>query len=52
MVDAWGIFADRKGKVVKRFTVEMKCAWDGNQGVLDEDFLYADGDPDPKNLTI
>jgi len=43
MVDAWGIFTDRNGKVVKRFTVEMNCAWDGNQGVLDEDFLYADG---------
>jgi hypothetical protein len=26
VVDAWGIFTDRNGKVVKRFTVE-KCQW-------------------------
>ena len=43
IVDAWGIFTDRNGKVVKRFTVEMKCQWQDGKGVLDEDFLYADG---------
>jgi Protein of unknown function (DUF3833) len=43
VVDAWGIFTDRNGKVVKRFTVEMKCQWNDNQGILDEDFVYADG---------
>jgi hypothetical protein len=43
VVDAWGIFTDRNGKVVKRFTVEMKCQWQNDQGILDEDFAYADG---------
>ncbi len=43
VVDAWGIFTDRSGKVVKRFTVVMHCKWDGDQGVLDEDFVYSDG---------
>jgi hypothetical protein len=43
MVDAWGIFTDRNGKVVKRFTVEMKCEWQNDQGILDEDFVYSDG---------
>jgi len=42
-VKAWGIFTDRSGKVVKRFTVDMKCTWNGNEGVLDESFLYSDG---------
>lgn len=42
-IDAWGIFTDRSGKVVKRFTVAMDCQWQNNQGVLDEDFSYADG---------
>jgi hypothetical protein len=42
-VDAWGIFTDRNGKVVKRFTVAMKCQWKDGQGILDEDFLYSDG---------
>ena len=43
VVDAWGIFTDRSGKVVKRFTVVMNCSWNGDQGVLDEDFVYSDG---------
>ncbi|MBX3653828.1 MAG: DUF3833 domain-containing protein [Ramlibacter sp.] len=42
-LDAWGVFTDRSGKVVKRFTVVMTCSWQGDQGVLDEDFLYSDG---------
>ena len=42
-VDAWGVFTDRSGKVVKRFTVLMQCTWQGDEGVLDEDFTYSDG---------
>ena len=42
-VDAWGVFTDRSGEVVKRFTVVMDCRWQGDQGVLDEAFTYADG---------
>ena len=42
-IDAWGIFTDRSGKVVKRFTVVMRCTWNGDTGTLDEDFIYSDG---------
>jgi Protein of unknown function (DUF3833) len=42
-LDAYGVFTDRSGKVVRRFTVVMRCSWTGEQGVLDEDFTYADG---------
>lgn len=42
-VDGWGIFTDRSGRVVKRFTVVMDCRWQGDDGVLDEDFTYSDG---------
>lgn len=42
-LDAYGVFTDRSGKVVKRFTVHMRCAWQGDEGVLDEDFSYSDG---------
>ena len=31
-VDAWGIFQDRSGKVIKRFTVVMDCRWEGDTG--------------------
>jgi hypothetical protein len=46
-LDAYGVFTDRSGKVVKRFTVVMVCSWTGKPGeetgVLDEDFTYSDG---------
>ena len=42
-LDAYGVFTDRSGTVVKRFTVVMECSWNGNQGVLDESFTYSDG---------
>lgn len=42
-VDAWGVFTDRSGQVVKRFTVVMDCQWNGDEGVLDEAFTYSDG---------
>ena len=42
-LDAYGVFTDRSGSVVKRFTVVMRCSWTGNEGVLDEDFTYSDG---------
>ncbi|WP_394791224.1 DUF3833 domain-containing protein [Rhodoferax sp.] len=42
-LDAYGIFTDRSGKVVKRFTVLMVCSWNGDDGVLDESFTYSDG---------
>ena len=42
-LDAYGVFTDRSGTVVKRFTVVMVCTWNGDNGVLDEDFRYSDG---------
>jgi len=42
-VDAWGVFQDRGGKVIKRFTVVMDCHWEGDTGTLDEHFSYSDG---------
>ena len=40
---AHGIFTDRSGKVVRRFTVVMTGTWSGANGVLDERFTYSDG---------
>jgi hypothetical protein len=42
VLDAYGIFTERSGLVVKRFTVVMQCSWTGDQGVLDEVFTYSD----------
>ena len=42
-LQAHGMFQDRFGKVVKRFTVAVDGKWTGIQGVLDEQFSYSDG---------
>lgn len=56
VVDAHGIFTDRSGKVVKRFTVVMNCSWSGasghETGVLDEDFTYSDGSTQKRVWTL
>jgi len=55
-VDAYGVFTDRSGKVVKRFTVVMDCSWSGppgqEVGVLDEAFTYSDGTKDRRVWTL
>lgn len=51
-VDAWGMFQDRSGKVVKRFTVRIDARWTGDTGVLDEHFEYADGSRSRRVWTI
>ena len=38
------MFSDRSGEVRRRFTVAMQCSWQGEQGVLDEQFVYDDGE--------
>lgn len=42
-LEAFGLFQDRSGKVVKRFQVMMKATWKENEGILEEDFIYSDG---------
>ena len=40
---AHGMFTDRSGRIVRRFTVDMTGTWQGPQGTLDERFTYSDG---------
>jgi hypothetical protein len=42
-VQAWGIFQNRSGKVIKRFTVDITSRREGERLILDERFLYSDG---------
>jgi len=51
-VTAHGLFTDRAGKVVRRFQVMMKCSWNGDEGVLDEDFTYSDGSKQRRIWTL
>ncbi len=51
-IDAWGMFQDRKGEVIKRFTVVIQCNWQGDVGTLDEDFTYSDGSKQKRVWTL
>ena len=45
-VYAWGIFEDRFGNLRREFLVEIDAYMDGETLVLDEYFLYSDGEED------
>lgn len=51
-VDAWGVFQDRSGRIVRRFTVTIRCSWQGDVGTLDEDFVYSDGSTQKRIWTL
>ena len=51
-IEAWGMFEDRSGKVVKRFKVNINARWEGDTGTLDERFTYADGTTQRRVWTI
>ena len=40
---AHGMFTDRQGHIQRRFTVQLQGRWQGEHGVLEEDFVYNDG---------
>lgn len=42
-LEAHGMFQDRSGTVIKRFTVILDCHWAGDLGTLNEAFTYSDG---------
>ena len=43
-VEAWGILQNRSGKVIRQFTADLNGKWDGKQLVLDEKFIWIDGE--------
>lgn len=51
-LDAWGMFQQRDGKVVKRFRVVIEARWEEESGILDERFIYSDGTIQQRIWTI
>ncbi|MBI11206.1 MAG: hypothetical protein CMM55_16960 [Rhodospirillaceae bacterium] len=49
---AWGIFEDRFGTLRRQFTVDIDGQWDGHTLVLDEHFVYRNGEKDQRVWTI
>lgn len=51
-VEAWGMFQNRSGKVIKRFHVQIDSRRDGERLILDERFTYSDGSTDRRVWTL
>ena len=43
-VKAWGILQNRSGKVTRQFSAELNGEWDGKQLILNEKYIWNDGE--------
>jgi hypothetical protein len=41
---AYGVVQDYKGELTRKLVVSMNARWEGNEGVIEEDFVYDDGE--------
>ena len=51
-VKAWGILQNRSGKVTRQFSADLDGKWDGKQLILDEKFVWNDGEIQNRQWTI
>ena len=51
-VKAWGILQNRSGKVTRQFSADLDGTWDGKQLILDEKFVWNDGEIQNRQWTI
>ena len=51
-VKAWGVLQNRSGKVTRQFKADLDGKWDGKQLILDEKFIWSDGEIQTRKWTI
>lgn len=51
-IKAWGIVQDWRGRVVRRFDINLVGEWNGDVGTLTEHFDYYDGEKQQRVWTI
>lgn len=49
---AYGVVQDFKGELTRKLVVDMDARWNGNIGVIEEDFIYDDGETQRRVWTI
>ncbi len=49
---AYGVVQDFKGELTRKLVVNMDASWEGNVGVIEEDFIYDDGETQRRVWTI
>lgn len=51
-LSAHGVVKNRSGKVIRYFNAELQGRWDGGRGILEEDFLFNDGEKQRRIWTL
>lgn len=51
-VTAWGMVQDYSSKVTRRFCVDLQGSWEGNKGLLAEQFYFDDGEVSFRNWQL
>ncbi len=51
-VKAWGILQNRSGKVTRQFSATLDGKWDGKKLILDEEFIWSDGEVQKRQWEI
>ena len=51
-IKAWGVVQDWRGRVVRKFDIDMVGEWEGDIGTLTEHFNYYDGETQERAWTI
>ncbi len=49
-IKAWGVVQDWRGRVVSKFDVKMNAKWQGDEGTLEENFLYYENAKEQKRI--
>lgn len=49
---AYGVVQDFKGELTRKLVVDMDASWEGNVGIIEEDFIYDDGETQRRVWTI
>ena len=52
IVKAWGILQNRSGKVTRQFSADLNGKWNGKELILDEKFIWNDGEIQKRQWTI
>lgn len=51
-IEGWGFVQDWRGRVVRRFDIDMLGTWEGDTGTLEEYFRYYDGTTQERRWTL
>ena len=51
-LSAHGVVKNREGRVIRTFNAEISASWEGGEGVLDEHFIFNDGERDQRKWVL